>query len=272
MGSKKHFIRKGERFGRLIAVEQKLRNKKGMLLWTCQCDCGNKTNKLAVELNNGNTRSCGCLRDELKIKNATKHNMVNTRIYNIWTTMKQRCYNKNNQKYKNYGGRGITVCDEWLDKANGVLNFYNWSKRNGYNDKYTLDRINVNGNYEPNNCRWVDMVTQQNNRRNNTLITINNITKTSAEWEKEYNLRSGLVGERYRRGWTGEELLKNPILRKSEFQSGIKGITWLKKTSKWQVRVRENGVLKRIGLTADLEEAKSILIDYKNKLTIKETK
>jgi hypothetical protein len=115
----------------------------------------------------------------LKIEEANKtHGMRRTRLYNIWTQMNQRCVNQNLEHYDNYGGRGISVCDEW--KKFEV--FAEWAKKNGYKDGLTIDRMDVNGNYEPDNCKWSTDVEQQRNKRNNRHITINSQTKTIAEW------------------------------------------------------------------------------------------
>lgn len=140
---------------------------------------------------NKNVHSCGCIGVK-KGKDSPNyiHGMSKTRIFNIYRDMINRCYNKNDISYKNYGGRGITVCPEWLGEK-GVTNFTEWSYTNGYDEKAprgkcTIDRIDVNGNYEPGNCRWVSMYVQSNNRRNNNFYTIDGVTKTLSEWCREY--------------------------------------------------------------------------------------
>lgn len=160
----------GRRFGRLVVLEMAQDNGK-ITRWKCRCDCGNISTVTVYNLTNGHTKSCGCLRDE-KVReraiarNAT-HRKTNSRLYPIWHSMKQRCTDPHQPAWKYYGGRGITVCDEWLHSFEA---FYRWAYENGYRDdapkwECTLDRIDNNGNYCPENCRWVDMKTQIANQR-----------------------------------------------------------------------------------------------------------
>lgn len=136
-----------------------------------------------------------------------KHGLCHTRLYSIYTSMKSRCYYKRNKEYKNYGARGIVICEEWL---NSFEAFYSWAMNNGYKDNLTIDRINVNGNYEPNNCRWVTMKIQNNNRRNNHYITYNNETHTVAEWASIKNISSDTIFKRLRNNWSIEKALNTP--------------------------------------------------------------
>lgn len=170
----------GNVFGKLTVVGRTGYNKHKQIVWKCECKCGKTVNIVGYRLRYNETKSCGCL----KRQTLTTHNLTNTRIYNTWWNIKRRCYNKNNKHYKNYGGRGIKVCDEWLDKETGFMNFYNWAMKNGYSDDLSIDRINVHGNYEPNNCRWVDNVTQQNNRRTNRYISYKGEIRTLTQWSR----------------------------------------------------------------------------------------
>ena len=144
-------------------------------MWECVCDCGKTTCVLTVNLTQGRTKSCGCLKNEKLIQRSTTHNQRHTKLYEVWKTLKQRCINPNSQAYKNYGGRGISVCDDWRDS---FPSFYDWSMKNGYKEGLSIDRIDNNGNYCPENCRWVDKRTQANNTRTNHYLTYLGQTKT----------------------------------------------------------------------------------------------
>ena len=134
-----------------------------------------------------------------------KHGKRNCKLYAVMNSMKSRCYNENNHAYKNYGKRGITICDAWL---NDFDVFYNWAINNGYEEGLTIDRINVNGNYEPNNCRWVDYKTQNNNRRDNVILTYKGKTQSIGQWAIELNIPLYNLKNRYRRGWTTVEIFE----------------------------------------------------------------
>lgn len=201
----------GQKFGRLVVIKKASNNKQGIVCWLCQCECGNIKIVRGDSLKQGLTLSCGCLHKNA-VKNACKinflkHGLSKTRINNIWFDMKARCYNKESINYKNYGGRGITVCNEW---KNDFLAFYNWAIKNGYNDTFSIDRINVNGNYYPDNCRWVDIKTQSNNRRNNHLITYNGITHTLSEWAEIKGIKVSTLTMRLKHyGWSIEKSLES---------------------------------------------------------------
>lgn len=195
------------RFNRLTALERVL-NQGKKVVWKCKCDCGNITYVSTSNLTCNRTKSCGCLKDEKLIQRSTTHNQRHTKLYEVWKTMKQRCFNPNNSSYKNYGGRGIIVCDNW---KNSFQSFYDWSIQNGYKTNLSIDRINNNKDYCPENCRWADRQTQSNNTRTNHYITCNNETKTLADWVRSSNLKYGCVFNRIKKGWSIDKALNTPI-------------------------------------------------------------
>lgn len=141
-----------QRFGRLIAIRATEKRKNGKIIWLCKCDCGNSVEIRSSALKHGDIKSCGCLQKEIITRIRFKHGEEGTRLYIIWSNMKLRCLNKNNPAYKRYGERGIEICDEW---KNDFLAFRFWAILNGYQDHLTIDRIDNDGDYEPNNCQFL---------------------------------------------------------------------------------------------------------------------
>lgn len=187
----------GQKFGRLTAIN--CMGRKGHdRIWLCKCECGNTREVKQSNLTSGHTKSCGCLRVETTIQNHLTHGKTNTPIYNTYLSIKARCYNYNHTAYKNYGGRGITMCDEW--KYNFQA-FYKWAINNGYKEGLQIDRIDNNGNYEPSNCHFTTAKENSNNRRSNRYITIGNVTHTLSEWCNIYDIKYSKVYLRLRRGW-----------------------------------------------------------------------
>lgn len=196
---------KGKRFGSFVALE--LHHKKQIYrngakwgnveYWLCKCDCGNTKIINKSHLTRGNTTSCGC-----KTLYRNKHGMRNTRIYKIWSDMRNRCSNKNNKAYKYYGERGIKVDSIW-DKE--FQPFYDWAMANGYKENLTIDRIDVNGNYEPSNCRWISQQKQMRNHRKNHLITYKDETHCIADWAEKFNIPYSTFRKRIADGMSIEE-------------------------------------------------------------------
>ena len=197
----------GQRFGRLTVLSRaedyiSPKGKKSSR-WLCQCDCGNIKVILGSALKNRRTRSCGCIAKE-KIGNYKRtHGKYQTRIYKTWRGMKDRCLNTKHNRYPRYGGRGISICEEWLH----FESFYEWAMAHGYRDGLSIDRINVNGNYEPSNCRWITIKKQANNKGNSRYLTFNGETHTMAEWSEITGINYDTIRNRLNSGWTTEQVL-----------------------------------------------------------------
>ena len=159
----------GQRFGRLTVIRREGSTHEGLATWWCLCDCGKECVIRGANMRKGNTKSCGCLHYESAQKKFSKHGKTGTRLYAVWKAMNRRCSNPSDKNYDRYGGRGITVCDEW---QNNFQAFYEWAIANGYDEnapvgQCTIDRQDNDRGYRPDNCRWVDLKTQQNNKSNN---------------------------------------------------------------------------------------------------------
>lgn len=197
----------GYRIGRLT-VTKCLGSDGRRILWECKCDCGNTVTHTSNVLNFGQVKSCGCLVHESGEKRK-KYNSRDRKLYFRWSNIHGRCYNPNNAAYKNYGARGITMCDEWVDD---FYAFRDWAIENGYDESLSLDRIDNNKEYSPENCRWTDDKTQSNNRRSNHYITINGVTKTMMQWSEENNISYGTVQSRLRKGWSDVDAVSTPVI------------------------------------------------------------
>lgn len=190
----------GKKFGRLSVIKRKGSNLP--VKWVCKCECGKTTVVDASHLKDGHTRSCGCLMKEIVSKTHSTHGMSKSPEYSVWNSMKDRCYNANNIEFDSYGGRGVEVCDRWR-----------YSFENFYNDmgnkprRKSLDRIDSNGDYSPDNCKWSNYIEQNNNKRNNILVSNNGITLTLGQWAREKGINYGTLKWRYYQGLRGEEPL-----------------------------------------------------------------
>jgi hypothetical protein len=195
------------KFTKLKVIARIENNKNGNAIWQCKCDCGNVINVTGVDLRSEHTKSCGCYNIEAIIQRNMKHGETRTRLYNIWRKMLRRCKNSNEKRYKDYGGRGIFVCNEWKD----YLVFRDWALSNGYKEDLTIDRRNNDGNYDPDNCRWATYKEQGNNKRNNHCIVYNGKTQTLMQWSEETSIDYDVIQRRltvYK--WSIEKALTTP--------------------------------------------------------------
>jgi hypothetical protein len=174
---------RGKRFGLLIAMEYMKADKYGSAMWKCQCDCGNKTVTVAGALKTGNTKSCGC---QTKIR---KHGLWKHPLYGVWQGMKTRCTNPNSNRYQYYGGKGVTVCEEWLN----FKTFYDWSIANGYQQGLSLDRKERNKGYFPDNCRWSSIKEQNNNKTDNVMVYHEGSKYTVNEFSQLTGISKGIL-------------------------------------------------------------------------------
>lgn len=189
----------GKRYGYLVVVKR-THNVDGKWAFLCKCDCGNEVVRTGAQLRASGLHSCGC-----KIGESNKtHGMSGERLYGIWFDMKRRCKDPQNKRYKRYGGRGITVCPEWRDSFEA---FRDWSMANGYQDDLTIDRIDPDGPYSPENCRWATIKEQNNNRSNNRYITCNGKTLTLSGWSELTGLHRTTITRRMARGMSVEQSL-----------------------------------------------------------------
>lgn len=204
----------GQRYGMLTVIKRGTDcfTPKGrrIIKWICKCECGNVKEISTSHLRSGDCISCGCFHKKRLVEagkiNSTKHDMSKTRIYHLYENMKYRCDNKNSPNYKNYGGRGIKVCEEWSG-SDGFERFCEWAYKNGYRDDLTIDRVNVDGDYEPNNCRWADSETQYNNTTKTVRITYHGKTMSAAQWAREIGLDRHTIYERIKKGLPVEQVL-----------------------------------------------------------------
>lgn len=219
---------KGKRFGRLVVIERS-ENIGKQIAWLVRCDCGEVKVVTGMHLRGGDTKSCGCFKKDNAHMLGTKmgkkiggknktHGSTKSRLYAIWRSMKERCMCPSNTFYSLYGGRGITVCEEW---CNSFEVFRDWAIANGYDEnalrgQCTIDRIDVDGNYEPSNCRWATLTEQQNNKRNNHNLTYDGETYTIAEWSRIVGINESTIRQRLRYGWDIEDVLRRPVKRSEE--------------------------------------------------------
>lgn len=185
----------GIRFGSWVVLDN---TRYGGRKVKCQCDCGNEGYVFVTNLNRGLSTSCGCVMSRA---------FANTKIYSVWSSMKSRCHNPNHHAYQHYGGRGITVCDDWND----VDSFGQWALANGYEEGLSLDRIDNSGNYEPSNCRWATDKEQHRNQRNNRVLDHNGESKPVSVWAEELGINNRTLLSRLRKGWSVQNTLETKV-------------------------------------------------------------
>lgn len=196
----------GQRYGRLVVIGH-LGVVKGNRHWLCQCDCGELRSTQISALKSGKTQSCGCMAREMTSERSVTHGMTMSPEFNVWCSMKKRCNNPSHKSYKDYGGRGIRVCERWLNSFENFLSDVGERP----SPKHSLDRFpDQNGNYEPDNVRWATIKEQQRNRRSNTLLTFNGVTLTIIEWSERTGLSKGCISMRIGYGWSVDKILTKP--------------------------------------------------------------
>ena len=209
MGRRKVIDITGNRYGRLVVIRRFESNKQGHIMWDCVCDCGKSVVVSGNNLKNGHTKSCGCFARERSKESATKHNMCESRLCKEWYRMLNRGSNTKWPEAHRYALRGITVCEEW---KNSFEAFKEWSLSNGYDDTLSLDRIDNDKGYSPENCRWADRKTQGRNKSNNVVLEYNGEKKTLAEWSEILGIKYGTLHSRiYRDKLSAKEAFERPL-------------------------------------------------------------
>lgn len=199
----------GQTFGRLTVVgraeDSISAGGRHRVMWVCECKCGNNITVYGDNLAKGATQSCGCLRAELLSIKRTTHGQSKTRLYSIWRAMRNRCYRETDRYYDRYGGRGIYVCDEW---NNDYASFADWAINAGYQDGYTIDRIDNDGAYTPTNCRWVNRTVQANNRSSNRILTVDGESHNVTEWANILEVSPKTLFSRVYAGMSDEDVVR----------------------------------------------------------------
>ena len=202
-----------QKFGKLTVIKRVENDKHYHKKWLCKCDCGNYKEVLQSCLLSGSTKSCGCLRLEINktLKRNKKHGLSNTRLHKTWRGILDRITNPKNKQYSYYGGRGISICDEW---KNDFKAFYDWAMSNGYADNLTIDRIDNNGNYEPSNCRWATYKIQNRNKNNIKKVEYKGKIYCASELAEKYNIKNFTFLNRLRKGWTIDKAINTKVKKR----------------------------------------------------------
>ena len=197
----------GKTFGRLTVISRVVDKNSKATKWLCRCECGNECVVHAGSLRGGHTKSCGCLRVKACHDVATTHGLSKTSLHGVWLNMRRRCLDVRCKSYKSYGGRGIGICEEWLD----FKTFYEWATTHGYSKGLTLERVDVNGDYKPENCTWITKKQQARNKTTSRIIEIDGVSKCLAEWCDEYGIKYLTAYKRIcELGWEPKKALTTP--------------------------------------------------------------
>ena len=257
----------GKTFNRLTALRVDEEKSQRKTYWVCKCECGNIKSVRSDSLQDGSVKSCGCYHSEVARKTANsihKHKMTGTRLYSIWQGMKMRCTNSNTESYERYGGRGISVCNEWL---NSFEPFMEWALNNGYKKSLTIDRINNKGDYRPANCRWLNNKQQCNNRRSNIIVKYDDKEYTLMQLTEKLGFDYKVIYARYRRGDRGERLIR-PVGKGRKNKRGKENNkTKITKEQAIEIkkRLKNNEVCTHIA--KDMDISKYIIYDIKRNRT-----
>ena len=208
--------RTGERYGQVIAIEY-MGKRNNKTYWKCKCDCGKVFVTSGQCLSNGHTKSCGCFKSKWISESHSIHGETEGRLHKIWSNMKSRCYNPKRPDYSYYGGKGIKVCKEWLDS---YIVFREWALNNGYKEDLTIDRIDSDKDYSPDNCRWANRLEQCLNQKRTRRFTYKGETKTASEWSVIYGVPSRALRGRMDKGWNMEDALLTPVHHRKAVKYG----------------------------------------------------
>ena len=202
-------VNPGDVFSRVTIIKE-VAQRRGVRRFLCKCKCGKQWEVSLVNLVEGHTKSCGCLKKERTVERLYIHGKSGEKIYVAWMAMKMRCFNKNNPRYSSYGGRGITVCEEWLN----FQNFYDWAIKNGYKPGLSIERVDNDGSYDSANCTWIPRENQTKNTRKTRLIEYNGAKRTLKEWGTLLGVSHKTLSGRLYRGWSDESIISTPFKRR----------------------------------------------------------
>ena len=237
-----------QKYNELTALRFHKTDKHGNSIWECLCDCGKTSYVRLGALRAGQIKQCKKCGDEEKVK----YDIKTPRLKSIYMDMKRRCYDSTREDFHRYGGRGIEICQNWLENPQS---FEKWSLENGYSEELSIDRINNDGNYEPSNCRWTNHFVQANNRSNNNVLEYKGVSLTITQWAERLGVDRTTMYNRLKNEEDVDIIFSTVDIRQQKSKSGIKGVIWNKTHKRWQVRTLENKKRISIGTYKTLENA-----------------